>query len=336
MSPLMSGRCAAPLLVAFIVLLATPTFAEDLPSRTALRLTYEGGGLKGCPDEQVFRDVMRAHMSYDPFSPSAETRLVVTIVRAGQAYLGRAELRDKAGAVLWPRALPPFTDCYSVVEGLGFAVSVKLDPVGDGGPKPPPSLQESKPPEPNPPRTDEPEPMSVTPAVRPWINVGAALVLGLGLGAAPRPAVGVAVDVGLRLPSWPDALWISLEARAFPPAEGQADVGPTRFRTWQATGAVVPCGHWSVLFGCGVAEMGALWGTTGTSDTAHPQTARLFHFALGARAGAEWQALPHLALRLSGDALLSPVRQRLEVEGELQWVTPLLSAAFEAGVVASF
>lgn len=334
MSPLMSGRCAAPLLVAFLVLVSKPTLAADLPPHSAVRLTYEGGGLKGCPGEQVFRDVLRAHMSYDPFSPGAEARLVVTIVRAGQTYRGRAELRDKAGAVLWPRALPPLTDCYSVVEGLGFAVSVKLDPVGDRGPKPPPSLPESKPPEPNPPRADEPEPMVATPVVRPWINVGAALVLGLGV--APRPAVGVAVDVGLRLPSWPDALWISLEARAFPPAEGWADVGLTRVRTWQATGAVVPCGHGRVLFGCGVAEMGALGGTTGTSDTAHAQTAGLFHFALGARAGAEWQALPHLTLRLSGDALLAPMRQQLEVEGESRWVTPLLSAAFEAGVVASF
>ncbi len=333
-SPRMLGHCAAPLLVAILVLLSPPTFAADLPPHTALRLTYEVGGLKGCPGEQVFRDVMLARMSYDPFSSDAEARLVVTIVRAGQSYRGRAELRDKAGAVLWPRALSPLNDCYSVVEGLGFAVSVKLDPVGSEVPKPPTSLQESSPPQPSLPRTDEPKPLLATPVVRPWINVGADLVLGLSV--APRPAAGVAAFVGLRLPSWPDSLWISLEARAFPPAEGPADVGLTRVRTWQATGAVVPCGHWRVLFGCGVAEIGTLGATTGASETTHPQTARLSHFALGARAGAEWQVLSHLALRLSGDALLSPVRQTLQIEGILQWVTPFFSATFESGVVASF
>ena len=333
-SPLMGNRGAAVLLAVCFVLRSTPTLAADLPPHTPLRLTYEGGGLKGCPSEQVFRDVMRAQMSYDPFSPNAETRLVVTIVRAGQAYRGRAELRDKTGAVLWPRVMPPFTDCYAVVEGLGLAIGVKLDPLGRGGPKPPPSLPESKPVEAKPLKTDEPESVSTPPTLRPWINVGAAPVLGFGV--APRPAAGVVVDVGLRLPSWPEALWISLEARAFPPAEGQADAGNTRVRTWQATGAVVPCGHWRALFGCGVAEMGVVTGTSGMSETAHTQSAMLFHFAVGMRAGAEWQAMDHLALRVSGDALVSPVRQTLQIEGAPQWVTPLVSTALQAGLVASF
>ena len=90
----------------------------------------------------MFRDAMRAHMSYEPFSPNAETQLVVTIARAGQAYRGHAELRDEAGALLWPRVVPPFTDCYSIIESLGFAVSVKLDPLGGEEPKSPPALRE--------------------------------------------------------------------------------------------------------------------------------------------------------------------------------------------------
>lgn len=327
----MAGRCAAPLLVSFLFLLSAPAFAADLPPHTALRLTYDAGGLQGCPSEQVFRDVMRAHMRYDPFSPSAETRLVVTIVRSGQAYRGRADLRDKTGAVLWPRALPPFTDCYSLIEGLGLAVSVKLDPVGADGPKSPPSPEASKPSEPKPPRTSESEIISAAPTVRSWINVGAAVVLGLGV--APRPAAGIAIDVGVRPPTWPDAVWVALEARVFPPAEGKAEAGPTRVRTWQMTGAAVPCGHWRALLGCGVVEMGTL---SSSGDTMHPQTTMLLHFSLGMRAGAEWQVMDHLALRVSGDALLSPVRQTLRIEGYPQWVTPVFTGAVQAGVVAFF
>lgn len=321
----------ASLLVAFLVLLSTPTLAADLPRYTTVRLAYESAGIKGCPDEQVFRDVMRAHMSYDPFSLTAEVRLVVTIVRAGQAYRGRAELRDKAGAVLWPRPLPLLTDCYSVVEGLGFVVSVKLDPVGAGRPKRSSTPQESRPSEPQPPRTAEPMPTSTPQKVRPWINVGAALVLGLGV--APRPAIGVAIDVGLQAPSWPEALWISLEGRAFPPAEGRADGGSARVRTWQATGAMVPCSYWRVLFDCGIVELGTL---RATSDTKHPQTATFFRFSLGLWAGVKWQALDHLALRVSGDALFPSARQEIRVDKAPIRVTPIFSGALQAGLVASF
>ena len=327
----MTSRCAAPLFVALLVLLATPTLAADLPPHTVLRLSYEGGGIKGCPDEQMFRDVIRAHTSYDPFSPDAEMRLVVTVLRAGRRYRGRAELRDATGAVLWPRELPPFADCYTVVEGLGFAVSIKLDPVGRTEPKPAAALEEPKPAKPRHFRTDEREPMLATQTGRPWISTGAAMVLGLGM--APRPAAGIAIDVGLRPPNWPEALWVALEARIFPPAEGEADRGPTTVRISQVTVAAVPCGHWRFLFGCGVAEIGNL---SGTSDAAHPQTAKLFHLALGMRVGAEWPAVDHLAVRVSGDAILAPIRQELRIEGYPQWVTPVFTGALQAGLVASF
>jgi hypothetical protein len=339
MSP-MSARYTAPVFAACLFLLffllSTPTWAADFPPRSAVRLTYDRGELKRCPDEQVFRDVLRARMSYDPFSPEAEARLVVTIVREGHAYRGRAELRDRVGAVLWPRALGPFADCQSLVEGLGLAVSIKLDPGGGEGPTAPPPLQRPLPPEeeeettapaPSPRRTEELK-------VRPWIKLGASMVLGLGV--APRPAAGIAADIGFRLPSWPETLWVALELRAFPPAEGQADAGILLVRTWQVTGAAIPCGHWRMLFGCGVVEMGTLWGTTDALATGHAQTARLFHFSLGGRAGAEWQALEHLTLRVSADALFAPLRQALQVEGVPQWVAPILAGAFETSVVVSF
>jgi len=327
----MSDRCTAPIFSAFLALLfllSTPAWAADAHPRPLVRLTYERGGIKGCPEEQLFRDVLRARMSYDPFSAAAETRLVVTIIRKGQAYGGRAELRDKSGAVLWPRALGPFADCQSLVEGLGLAVSVKLDPAGVEGPKaPPPLIAPEKESTASTLRTDEPK-------VRPWINSGASIVLGLGV--APRPAVGIAVDVGLRLPTWPEALWVALEVRVFPPAEGPADVGTKRVRTWQVNTAAVPCGHWRMIFGCGVMELGSLWGTSTTIRGGQAQTAQLFHFAVGGRAGAEWQAREHLALRLSVDALFAPLRQGLRIEGVPQWVAPVMAGAFGTSFVISF
>ena len=340
----MSARYTTPIFAALLFplfFLGTPAWAAESAPRSTVRLIYERRGMKGCPEEQVFRDVLRARMSYDPFYPDAETRLVVTVRRKGQAYRGRAELRSSEGAVLWPRELGPFADCQSLVEGLGLAVSIKLDPGGSEGPTAPPPLiaaaavavaaaasEEDEAVEP------APAPRAAERKARPWITTGASMVLGLGV--APRPALGVAVESGLRLTSWPEALWVAFEVRGFPPAEGHADVGTKLVRTWRLTGAVIPCGHWRMLFGCGVLEMGTIWGTIGPSATGHSQTAQLFHFSAGGRAGAEWRALEHLTLRVSGDVLLSPLRPTLRIEGVPQWATPLFSGAFQAGLVVSF
>jgi hypothetical protein len=137
----------------------------------------------------------------------------------------------------------------------------------------------------------------------------------------------------IRLPRWPEALWVGLSARAFPPAAGEADAGSARVRTWRVSGAAVPCGHWRASFGCGVAEIGALWAT---SDAEHPQTARLFHVALGLRGGVELRVMARLALRASAEALLSPLRQKLQIEGVPLWTTPLVTGTVGAGALISF
>jgi hypothetical protein len=327
----MKTRYPAPIFAALLVLLSSSLArAAEPPARPAVRLLYERSGLKGCPDEQGFRDVLRARMSFDPVSAEAETHLAVTIVRAGQAYKGRAELRDGDGAVLWPRSLGPFADCQSLVEGLGLAVSIKLDPGGAEGPKAPPPSVVATPSE----EAPAPSPRREALKVRHWIHMGASMVLGLGV--APRAAAGVVMDVGFRLPTWPEALWVALEVRAYPPAEGPADMGIKRVRTWQVTGAAVPCGHWRMLFGCGVLEIGTIWGTAGALGAEHLQTARLVHLSVGGRVGAEWQAREHLALRVSGDMLFAPLRQGLQMEGVPQWVAPIVAGAFETSVVVSF
>jgi hypothetical protein len=288
-----------------------------------VRLDYlRAPGAERCPDEQVFRDVIRARMSHDPFAPTAETRLIVTITREGPFYKGRAELRDRSGALLWPRVLPPFADCHSVVEGLGLAVSVKLDPVGAPAPTPTPPLA--------PPQTRPDSALSPEPQRHDRFRIGATAVLGLGV--APRPAAGVAVDLGFRPPFWP-TFSLSVEVRAYPPARGPAETGPAQIRTWQITGAAVPCARWSLLFGCAVLELGAL---SATSNAVHPQTATLFHLNAGPRVGVEWAFTDHLALRVSGDLLFAPVRQALRIEGQPQWTAPVAAGAVGLGLVTFF
>ena len=313
--------------ICFVLSASTASASEplaELPAHTVVRLDYTARD-PACPGGQFLQDVIRARTSYAPFAPAAEVRLVVTVGHDNHGYTARAVIRDKRGASLYKREWGPRADCQSVVEGLGFAVSIELDPGGDPGPPPPQPLP---PPPPRPPvETTEPAKAPAVVEERAGRRIGAALAFGLGV--APRPAVGFAIDVGLR---WP-AFSLALEGRIFPSAEGPADTGLVQLRTWQITGAVVPCGHWRWLFGCGVVEMGAL---SATSDARTPMTMTLFHVAGGVRGGVEWQGWEHLALRASGDALFAPWRSALLVNNKPAWTTPVLVGLFGAGLVASF
>jgi hypothetical protein len=314
-------------MVAVFLSMSIPASAAEppaeIPARTVVHLDYTARD-PGCPREQFLQDVIRARTSYQPLVAAAPTRLVVTVKRDGRGYTARAVIRDASGAVLYARERGPRSDCQAIVEGLGFAISVALDP---GGPAVTPPPQPPPPSAPKPPMIDQPAPVLPPPEASARRRVGAALAFGLGV--APRPAAGLAIDVGLRWPSFS----LAVEGRVFPSAQGAADTGAVEIRTWQITGAVVPCGHRRWLFGCGIVEMGAL---SATSDARSPQMGTAFHFATGLRGGVEWQGWDHLALRASGEALVAPWRAALQIEDGARFTTPVVSGAFGAGFVASF
>ena len=90
----MQARCAAPLLVASLVLLSAPVCAAEppLPARAsappppAVRLDYvRGPGAQRCPGEQAFRDAIGAKVARDLFAavPPPSVRLVVMLRRRG-------------------------------------------------------------------------------------------------------------------------------------------------------------------------------------------------------------------------------------------------------------
>ena len=319
-------------LAIFLLLLSTPAAAE-LPARTRVLLDYTARD-PGCPREEFLKDVIRGRTSYDPFAKTEGARLAVTVRREGRMYKGRAEVRSEAGALLYTRERGPGADCQMIVEGLGFAISVGLDPSGRAGDEVPPAAPPIVPEPPVKqvvaPALPAPEPPALPPLEQkaPFrVRIGGSVALGFGV--APRPAAGLVIDVGLRWPTFS----LALEGRAYPPAEGAADTGLVQLLTWQITGAVVPCGHWRVFFGCGVVEMGALAGTGATQIS---ETTMLFRAAGGGRAGMEWQAWEHLALRASGDLLFAPRRAALSIDYKPVWTTSIVSGALEAGFVAYF
>jgi hypothetical protein len=87
-----------------------------------------------CPDESYFRDTVERRVSYAPFAVDAPARLVVTISREGSHYRGRWEVFDAAGLVrrrdIPPAGVAALPDCYNLVQGVGLAFAVELEPLG--------------------------------------------------------------------------------------------------------------------------------------------------------------------------------------------------------------
>ncbi|MEO7331288.1 MAG: hypothetical protein ABI193_22115 [Minicystis sp.] len=168
------------------------------------------------------------------------------------------------------------------------------------------------------------------------LRLGAGAAVGLGVSPA-SVAPGVTMDMGLRwLRSAP--LSLAIEGRAYPAATGVAESGVARVTTALYTGALVPCAHWRLvahleLAGCALVELGAL---RVTSDAPHPAPSTFAHAAAGVRGGIEVPLMDHLAWRAMGDALFTLWPSVVLVYGVRAWETPLLSASFGLGAVASF
>src|SRR6185503_11860749 len=169
------------------------------------------------------------------FVAEAPARVVVTIVRKGPLFEGTAEVRDGAGAVLW--SYPPLAvnDCHLVVDGLGLAIGVRLDPPGPkpappvpappAAPPPPAPPPAAPPPPAPPPAAPPPPPSSPSPAPAPQrfrLGLGSALAFG----TTPRAvAVDLTADVGARFAAFAQTFSIAAEARWTPPVGTETEGG---------------------------------------------------------------------------------------------------------------
>jgi hypothetical protein len=325
-----------PLCCALLLLPSTAALAAPLSSGTRLSYNRVLPGAERCPDEQGFRDMVASQMGgADPFVAGGAQRVEVSLSRKGRAFLGTFSLVDGAGHTTKPRELSG-PSCGAVAEDLAFSVSIALRASSSSPPPPPPPPAPAPAPaSPPPPLADvSAAPLPEPPSIALRLGVGAAI----GLGVSPaRAAPGVALDVGLRWLRWAP-LSLALEGRAYPRATGPADSGAARVTTGLYTGALVPCAHWSVvarlsLAGCALVELGAL---RVTSDAPHPVPSTFLHAAAGLRAGVEVPLIDHLALQATGDMLFTLRPSVALIYGARAWETPLVSASFGLGAVATF
>jgi hypothetical protein len=141
-----------------------------------------------------------------------------------------------------------------------------------------------------------------------------------------RAAAGAALDVGVR---W-TAFSLSAEGRVFPSATGPVQGSADSITTGLFTGALIPCGHWRIIGGCAIVELG---GMRGVSNAGDPTSSVVFYAASGVRASVEVRLGDHFGLRFAGDVLFTLQPSTFLLGKQPAWRTPLVSGTLGAGVV---
>jgi hypothetical protein len=320
------------LFVCGLVLCTKDAFAEP----HAVRLQYvRGQGAESCPDEAFVRDAIGRSMRYDPFTAKATERLIVTMYGDGAHVQGKAELRNAAGASQWTETAEPH-ECEVVIRSLSMAIGLRLDPwfaAANATSRPDAAAPSAGTPisAATPKRqagdradrragTSDPDARSV--------RIGAGLGGAAALGGAPSGIAGILnASFVVRGRYWSG----TLEAQGQPPA-GTESQG-ARLVSARVGGALIPCGHFSVLYACGVVQLGAWFGKI---DAVVPDSRTVLYAAAGARFGVEVDATSWLKFAVFGDVLGALRRPLLLLDDGRQWEHAAVHGVTGAQTIALF
>lgn len=317
-------------LAAFLLSFAHGAYAAGPLPRAELRYSTTTAG---CATDAEFRDAIQRRLGYSPFvSESPDLVVEVSIVPARHGLEGKIALSTPVGGPAGVRRLhADVSDCAELVQSLAVAVSIAIDPESESRVPPSPRATSSPLVEPSAPPTYaanvQGSALARTSAPpRPY----ASLAVAGHWGNQPHIALGPVIAIGVRWPSFA----LNLEARD-EIGLGAASIDQARAYTSLLTIALVGCGHRSLFFLCGSANMGSLRATA-TLAGVETRASNLWG-ALGIHPGVQVALGSTFALRFSLDARVSLVRTVLVVDAKDAW-SPLspLSLGTNVGVLAYF
>ncbi|APR80377.1 Hypothetical protein A7982_05724 [Minicystis rosea] len=306
------------------------------------RLRYELDDAQGvCANEATFRARVTSRLGYDPFRADApmEVRIRITARRA-RARADVALMQD--GKPSGQRSLEDGR-CEALTDTVASAVALALDPVAAvRGLEPTPTAVIEPPPPPSAPPTTTPPPPppadvkgGSTPAPipapeeQPFVPFAHADGT-VGFARAPAVLVGGRIGVGVRRGAFSAAAEAQIEATPI-----SANITPhDRVNVTALSGALVPCGHFSVLEACGVLALGSVQAKA--LDVAHPEVQRAFFAVLGLRAGVIVPLSRMFALRAHGSLAFPLARAAYVIDGSTAFTTALVEASASAGAEVRF
>ena len=329
--------------VALIFAFAAESVAHASPSaRLVFSRTPEAAS---CPDESALRRAVTERVGYDPFFPHAPLTVVAEMSRSGDELVARVHLVDANAIAMGSRELRSSQkDCAEIFRALALAISIAIDPQVSVPPTPSTTPPPSVAPEPGPATakpTESPAStsadvarasMPADAADRAPASASTAYALSLGgtssFDVAPSTAVGASLGLEVRRGRWS----IEFEGRADLPASARVEGGAVS--AWQASGALLPCGHVGAVFGCALGAIGRFEGTG--ADVSQPSTATAIYAVAGLRLGAELVLVDRFWLRVHADGLANLDRPTLRLDGVERWSVPLLGASVGAALAYHF
>ncbi len=333
-----SGGVPTALLITLVLSSAVPT---GLPPNLSVRIDT-APDLR-CPSERRVIQQLAREMTVVPMYLPARRSVLVSVYRQPGRVVADIVVRDGEGALIGRRTIEG-RRCRAVMESVVLSLTVALQQVDRG---PPVDLRRG------------PE-LTATPRLERRARTRVAIVddsvrypagpsvriarVGLAPARNDGPVVGLAlsgfVAAGpVPAPSWGGRAAVELRwPRGSLAFEGQADTGSatmgqgTTIRSTRAFGAVVPCGHFSVLGLCVVAGAGAVAHTGGTTDETRAT------IMAGARLTAQWDLSRTFALRAFVEGIATTVQFEEKREGtnELLYSTAPITMSFGLAAVSSF
>jgi hypothetical protein len=249
-------------LLAALCLLSPRALAAPLRADPVQLVYTLGKGAGSCPDVETLRRNVVREMGYDPFLPDAVPRLAVMVERRAGEFWVAMSLRNEAGEIEWNMTtMHSSGPCRELVDALGMSIAIRLEPDPARSSRACPALPAPPvppaAPAPKCPPVEEVAPAKPVDAVadavpyRPLIFVGAGPLLAVQVPFAVSP--GGTLFVGLR---WPHVS-IAVEGTGVLPYTAGTD--NQRVNTSSLTLGGALCGHFGILFGCGIIDGGGLW-----------------------------------------------------------------------------
>ncbi len=337
-------------------LLATGLSVPDAWGFPTSRLTYSRDvAAQRCPDEAFLRRAVAARLGYDPFFPWATRTIAARIAVEGHALRGTVDLIDAEGILRGSRELTALPhQCQELVDGMALAISIAIDPdsvdrVDPPSPKAPGTdgapIDSSAPPVPSPgpvldaPSADDragsPAPGVPRRAASPPAGAndsGSSTRSAVGFRLTPELHAGVVGSTGLS-PSWSAGPSVSAFLRASAWSAGVegryqfvngASYPAGRISSTLVGAAALACGHPGPAIVC--AQFAADRLTVSGDGVDRPRSDATFVWRTGARAGLDFPLRVNLALGVHADVLVLLEPTSIELDGQVVWKAPLLSA----------
>jgi hypothetical protein len=323
-----------------------------------------GVDAESCPDEDALRRAVATRVGYDSFFPWAKRTVIATISRRDGAFVATVDLIDERGGHHGGHQLRTEGACADLLDTVALAVAIAIDPQlllaypsvaraspeDDAAPaaptqpadtapvpaQPPPAQSAAEPPPTKPaavvlaPQQPGPEAAAPTPSrasgpVAFEGSLGGTAAIGVTLGPSYGGTLGAAV------------LWrrFSLGLEGFIAAPStRAATGSGSISSWPLLGTLAPCVYLGPVFGCALAQTGAVFYASESGPGALSKSSQWW--AAGGRAGVVVRVRESFLVRFRVDILGVPSPANVHFNDDYQGAPSFIAGSLGVDAVVRF